>query len=169
MFDEASKYPDCIRLEVGEPSFTTPQHIKDAAASAMDSNFTKYTPNAGIADLREGLAQKLKARNKIVVAPDQIVVTPGGVAAVFSTLTALLNKGDEVLIADPSWPNYLQMTILLRASPVFYPLRIENDLVPTAADIESKITPRTKVLLLNSPGNPTGAVIPEHQLREILL
>jgi aspartate aminotransferase len=168
VFDEASKYPDCIRLEVGEPSFTTPQHIKDAAASAMDSNFTKYTPNAGIADLREGLAQKLKARNKIVVAPDQIVVTPGGVAAVFSTLTALLNKGDEVLIADPSWPNYLQMTILLGASPVFYPLRIENDLVPTAADIESKITPRTKVLLLNSPGNPTGAVIPEHQLREIL-
>ncbi len=168
VFDEASKYPDCIRLEVGEPSFTTPQHIKDAAQAALNSDFTKYTPNAGIAELREGLSQKLRDRNKIIVAPEQIVVTPGGVASVFSSLTALLNRGDEVLLADPSWPNYLQMTILLGAVPVFYPLRIENDLVPTAADIEAKITSQTKVLLLNSPGNPSGAIIPESELVAIL-
>lgn len=168
VFDEASKYPDCIRLEVGEPSFTTPQHIKDAAQLALDTDFTKYTPNAGIAELREGLSQKLRDRNKIIVTAEQIVVTPGGVASVFSSLTALLNKGDEVLLADPSWPNYLQMTILLGAVPVYYRLRIENNLVPTAADIEAKITPKTKVLLLNSPGNPSGAVIPATELLLIL-
>lgn len=168
VFDEASKYPDCIRLEVGEPSFATPQHIKDAAHSALDANFTKYTPNAGIAELREALAQKLRDRNKIIVTPEQIVVTPGGVASVFSSLTALLNKGDEVLLADPSWPNYLQMTILLGAKPVFYPLRIENNLVPTASDIESKITSKTKLLILNSPGNPSGAIIPKNELLAIL-
>lgn len=168
VFDEASKYPNCIRLEVGEPSFLTPTHIKDAASEALRANFTKYTSNAGIFELREALVGKLKLRNGIIAQPNDIVVTPGAVASMFSSLAALVNPGDEVLLSDPSWPNYLQMTILLGVKAVYYPLRIEHDLVPTAEDIETCITPRTKVLILNSPGNPSGAITPEHRLREIL-
>ena len=168
VFDEASKYPDCIRLEVGEPSFSTPEHVKAAAREAMAANFTRYTPNAGILDLREAIVDKVKRRNNFTVSSDEVVVTNGGVEAVFTTLAALVNPGDEVLISDPSWPNYLQMTVLLGVQAVYYPLRLEHDLIPTIDDIEARITPRTKVLLVNSPGNPTGSTIPESRLRDIL-
>jgi aspartate/methionine/tyrosine aminotransferase len=168
VFDEASKYPDCIRLEVGEPSFSTPEHVKSAARDAMAANFTRYTPNAGILELREAIVEKVKLRNNLTVTTDDIVVTNGGVEAVFTTLAALVNPGDEVLISDPSWPNYLQMTVLLGVKAVYYPLKLENDLIPTIADIEAQISPRTKVLLINSPGNPTGSSIPESRSREIL-
>lgn len=168
VFDEASKYPDCIRLEVGEPSFPTPEHVKQAARDAMASNFTRYTPNAGILDLREAIVDKVRRRNRIDATTDDVVVTNGGVEAVFTTLSSMVDPGDEVLISDPSWPNYLQMTVLLGVKAVYYPLRLEHDLVPTVEDIESRITPRTKVLLMNSPGNPTGSTIPESRLREIL-
>jgi aspartate aminotransferase len=168
VFDEASKYPDCIRLEVGEPSFSTPEHVKAAARDAMAANFTRYTPNAGILELREAIVEKVKRRNNLTVSTDDIVVTNGGVEAVFTTLAALVNPGDEVLISDPSWPNYVQMTVLLGVQAVYYPLKLENDLIPTIADIEAQITPRTKVLLINSPGNPTGSSTPESRLREIL-
>lgn len=168
VFDEASKYPDCIRLEVGEPSFSTPEHVKAAAREAMAANFTRYTPNAGILDLREAIVDKVKRRNNFTVSSDEVVVTNGGVEAVFTTLAALVNPGDEVLISDPSWPNYLQMTVLLGVQAVYYPLRIEHDLIPTIEDIEARITPRSKVLLVNSPGNPTGSTIPESRLRDIL-
>jgi len=168
VFDEASKYPDCIRLEVGEPSFSTPEHVKAAARDAMAANFTRYTPNAGILELREAIVEKVKRRNSLTVSTDDIVVTSGGVEAVFTTLAALVNPGDEVLISDPSWPNYVQMTVLLGVQAVYYPLKLENDLIPTIADIEAQITPRTKVLLINSPSNPTGSSIPESRLREIL-
>jgi aspartate aminotransferase len=168
VFDEASKYPDCIRLEVGEPSFPTPAHVKQAAVDALAADFTRYTPNAGIAELREALVDKLARCNGITASADDIIITNGAVAAIFSTLASLVNPGDEVLLADPSWPNYLQMTRLLGATPVYYPLHLEHDLVPTVDDIAARITDRTKVLLLNSPGNPSGAIIPEQRLREIL-
>jgi len=168
VFDEASKYSDCIRLEVGEPSFPTPEHVKQAARDALASNFTRYTPNAGILELREAIVDKVRRRNAIAATTDDIVVTNGGVEAVFTTLSAMVNRGDEVLISDPSWPNYLQMTVLLGVTAVYYPLRLEHDLIPTIDDIETLITPRTKVILVNSPGNPTGATIPESRLREIL-
>ncbi len=168
VFDEASKYPDCIRLEVGEPSFDTPEHIKQAAADAMAANFTGYTPNAGIGELREALAEKLQRRNGITASPDDVIVTPGAVVSLFTTLTGLVDPGDEVMLSDPSWPNYFQMTVLLQAKAVYYPLRLDHDLVPTIDDIESRITPRTKVLIINSPGNPSGAIIPEGRLSEIL-
>lgn len=168
VFDEAAKYPDCIRLEVGEPSFPTPEHIKQAAADAMAADFTRYTPNAGIGELREALVDKLARRNGITTTADDIIVTNGAVASIYTALAGLVDPGDEVLISDPSWPNYLQMTVLLQAKAVYYPLRLEHDLVPTVEDIEARITPRTKVLMLNSPGNPSGAVIPPARLREIL-
>ena len=168
IYDQAARYPDCIRLEVGEPGFGTPEHIKAAAGRAMADGFTRYTPNAGIRELREVLADKLQDRNGIVADPDHLIVTNGAVASVFSTLASLVDPGDEVLVADPSWPNYVQMALLLGAVPVHYPLRLEYDLVPTVDDIERSLTPASKVLILNSPGNPSGAVIPEDRLREIL-
>lgn len=167
IFDEAAKYPDCIRLEVGEPSFHTPDHIKRAAHTALDDNWTKYASNAGHPDLRAALTDKLHRVNGIHAAPDDVIVTNGGVAGIFTALASMVNPGDEVLIPDPSWPNYLQMTLLLNAVPVHYPLRLEHDLVPSIADIEACITPRTRVLVVNSPGNPSGAVIPPTRLREL--
>lgn len=168
IYDEAARYPDCIRLEVGEPGFGTPEHIKHAASEAMAAGFTRYTPNAGIPELREALAVKLRNRNGIEATADQIIVTNGAVASIFSTLASLVDPGDEVLVSDPSWPNYVQMAMLLGARPVHYRLRLENDLVPTVEDIEAAITDRTKVIIVNSPGNPSGAVIPEQRLREIV-
>ncbi len=168
VFDEAAKYPDCIRLEVGEPSFGTPAHIKEAAVNALAENFTKYTANAGIPELRSAIVDKLRSRNGISVDSNDVVVTSGGVAACFTALAAMVNPGDEVLLADPSWPNYVQMTVLLGVKAVHYRLRLENDLIPTVEDIERCITPKTKVLIMNSPGNPTGAITPLPRLREIL-
>lgn len=168
VFDEAAKYPDCIRLEVGEPSFGTPAHIKEAAVNALAENFTKYTANAGIPELRSAIVDKLRLRNGISVDSNDVVVTSGGVAACFTALAAMVNPGDEVLLADPSWPNYVQMTVLLGVKAVHYRLRLENDLIPTVEDIERCITPKTKVLIMNSPGNPTGAITPLPRLREIL-
>ena len=168
VFDEAAKYPDCIRLEVGEPSFGTPAHIKEAAVNALADNFTKYTANAGIPELRSAIVDKLRIRNGISVDSNDVVVTSGGVAASFTALAAMVNPGDEVLLADPSWPNYVQMTVLLGVKAVHYRLRLENDLIPTVEDIERCITPKTKVLIMNSPGNPTGAITPLPRLREIL-
>lgn len=168
VFDEAAKFPDCIRLEVGEPSFGTPAHIKQAAVDALAENFTKYTANAGIPELRSAIVNKLRVRNGISVDINDVVVTSGGVAACFTALAAMVNPGDEVLLADPSWPNYVQMTVLLGVKAVHYRLRLENDLIPTVEDIERCITPKTKVLIMNSPGNPTGAVTPLPRLREIL-
>ena len=168
VFDEAAKYPDCIRLEVGEPSFGTPAHIKEAAVNALAENFTKYTANAGIPELRSAIVDKLRIRNGISVDSNDVVVTSGGVAACFTALAAMVNPGDEVLLADPSWPNYVQMTVLLGVKAVHYRLRLENGLIPTVEDIERCITPKTKVLIMNSPGNPTGAITPLPRLREIL-
>jgi aspartate/methionine/tyrosine aminotransferase len=168
VFDEAAKYPDCIRLEVGEPSFSTPAHIKEAAVIALAENFTKYTANAGIPELRSAIVDKLRVRNGISVDSNDVVVTSGGVAACFTALAAMVNPGDEVLLADPSWPNYVQMTVLLGVKAVHYRLRLENNLIPTVEDIERCITPKTKVLIMNSPGNPTGAITPLPRLREIL-
>jgi aspartate/methionine/tyrosine aminotransferase len=141
VFDEAAKYPDCIRLEVGEPSFSTPAHIKEAAVNALAENFTRYTANAGIPELRSAIVDKLRLRNGISVGSNDVVVTSGGVAACFTALGV---------------------------KAVHYRLRLENDLIPTVEDIERCITPKTKVLIMNSPGNPTGAVTPLSRLREIL-
>lgn len=167
VFDEAARYPDCIRLEVGEPSFNTPEHIKRAAHTAIDDNWTKYASNAGHPDLRAAIARKLATTNGITAGADDVIVANGGVAGIFTALASMVNPGDEVLIPDPSWPNYVQMTLLVNAVPVHYPLRLEHDLVPDIADIESLVTERTRVLVVNSPGNPSGAVIPPQRLRDL--
>lgn len=168
VFDEANKYPDCIRLEVGEPSFPTPPHIVAAADEAGRTGFTRYTPNAGIPELREAIAQKVLTRNSIQANVDQVIVTTGAVSALFSTLLSVLNPGEEILIPDPGWPNYFQMTVLLGVTAVHYQLKIEHGMIPQVSEIESRITSKTRAIIINSPGNPTGAMIPNSQLIEIL-
>ena len=155
----AMKTPDVIRLEVGEPDFATPQHIVEAAYEAASAGFTKYLPSAGLSSLRDLLSERVKRVNGYAVKSEQIVVTVGGVQCVFATMLALLNPGDEVLIPDPAWPNY-EMAILLQGSiPVHYPLSIRDEFVPIVERLETFVTPRTKLLVVNSPSNPTGAVL----------
>ncbi len=160
--------PDVIHLEVGEPNFPTPDHIIDAAHQGAQDGFTRYTPNAGIPELRRVLAQKVRERNGIEATEDQIVVTPGAVVGLYSALAAITDPGSEVLLSDPSWPNYLMMMNLHGLQPVRYPLVAGDGFVPNPDRIEPLISDRTRVLLLNSPGNPTGATTPRQRLIELL-
>lgn len=167
IMDLAWRTPDCVRLEVGEPDFDTPQHIKEAGIKAIADGHTRYSPNAGIHSLREALAVKVGTVNGFTVEPNQIVVAAGAVEAIFASLISLVGPGDEILLPDPGWPNFRMMADLLSAKPVFYPLRPENNFLPDPADIESLVGERTRVLLVNFPSNPLGAVASMGRLREI--
>lgn len=164
----ANSIDGAIRLETGEPNFDTPRHVCEAASEAAFGGFTKYTSNAGIPPLREALAAKVTERNGIDATADQVVVTSGAVAGIYSAMVSLVDPGAEMLLGDPSWPNYAQMMTLLKITPVHFPLRAEAGLVPQAADVEPLITERTQAILLNSPGNPTGAVTDAVALAELM-
>ncbi len=165
--DKAWQMPECIRLELGEPDFRTPEHIVEAAVQAAREGFTKYTPNSGIADLREAIAAKAGRDQGLEVDPAQVCVHPGAVTGIASAMMALIDPGDEVLVPGLSWPNGEMSLRLLHGVPVHYPVRPERDFLPDPAEVERLITPRTKALFLNSPGNPTGAVFPEELVREL--
>ena len=160
LFDAALRHPGAIRLEVGEPSFTTPDHVIDAAMEAAKAGFTKYGPNGGLASLRELLAAKVAKVDGYEVHPDQVVVTPGGMSALSSAYLALLDPGDEVLLPTPGFPKMDQMVELFGGHPIFYPLFAMEGFLPDLETLEAAITPRTKVLFVNTPANPTGAVFP---------
>ncbi len=168
VMEMANAIDGAIRLETGEPNFNTPRHICEAAAKAAFDGFTKYTANAGIGPLREALAAKVTERNGIDATADQVVVTSGAVAGIYSSMVSLVDPGAEMLLGDPSWPNYAQMMQLLKITPVHFPLRAENGLVPQAADVEPLITERTRAIMLNSPGNPTGAVTDAAALADLM-
>ena len=168
VMEMANAIDGAIRLETGEPNFNTPRHVCEAAAKAAFDGFTKYTANAGIPPLREALAAKVTERNGIDATADQVVVTSGAVAGIYSSMVSLVDPGAEMLLGDPSWPNYAQMMQLLKITPVHFPLRAENGLVPQAADVEPLITERTRAIMLNSPGNPTGAVTDAAALADLM-
>lgn len=168
MFEKAQKMTGLVRLELGEPDFQTPSHIRDAAKKALDDGFTHYTSSQGLLELRKELASKLEHDNGIVASPDsEIIVTAGACCAVSLAMLALVDPGDEVLLPDPAWPHYEPCARLADASVTFYPLREEDHFVPDPELIRENITTRTKVVLINSPCNPTGSVIQESALREI--
>ncbi len=157
----AAGRPNVIHLEVGEPDLPTPSPIIDAAFEAARAGFTKYSPNAGLAPLRRLIAERASRRYR--AAPpttDQIVVTTGAIGALYSALMAVIDSGDEVLIPDPGWPNYEAIVHLAGATPVRYQLQATRGFLPDPAEIAGLITARTKALLINTPGNPTGAVFP---------
>jgi aspartate aminotransferase len=154
-----------INLGLGEPDFPTPQPIKQAGISAIQEDFSHYTPTAGIQELREKIAQKLLTENQLAYDPSQIVVGVGCRQLLFNAFQVLCNKGDEVLLATPTWISYIEQIKLAQAVPVLIELSAPFRL--TAADVAAKISSKTKVLLLNSPANPTGAVIDPKELEKI--
>ena len=158
LMEMAARYPDCIHLEVGEPDFPTPAHIVDAAYKAAREGFTKYTSNAGFPSLREAIAAKVRRENRFACTPDQVVVTPGAVAALAIAVLTVAGRDDEVLIPDPGWPNYQAITALAGARAVRFTLHADRGFQPDLGEIEALVTPRTKAILVNSPGNPTGGV-----------
>jgi len=164
----ASQMENVIHLEVGEPSFTTPSHIIDAAASDAHKGFTKYTSNFGIMSLRQAIADKYTAFWGRQVNPDQILVTAGGINAIGSTINAMVQDGDEILIPDPGWPNYVGVAMLARAVPVRYPLRPENGYLPEPDELARLVTARTKIIIICNPSNPTGAVFPAESVKAVV-
>jgi len=158
LFDAASQRSDVIRLEVGEPSDVTPAHIIDAAARAARDGHTGYGPNGGLASLRVLLSEKIARVNGFRAEPDEIVVTPGGMNALYSTYLALIDTGDEVLLPTPGFPNMDEMVRLVGGRPVFYELEASNGFLPDIERLDRLVTDHTKVLFINTPANPTGAV-----------
>jgi aspartate aminotransferase len=158
--NEALRTPGAIRLDVGQPNFPTPKHIGDAGKRAIDENLTFYTHTQGLISLREKIVAKLKRVNGITVTPDRIACAPGGVGAIAAVFGAVLEPGDEVLMPDPGWPNTRLMLTWVGARGVFYPCLAADGFQPDIEAIELLITPRTKLMLINSPNNPTGAVYP---------
>ena len=154
-------------LAGGEPEMDTPDHIKQAAYQALQEGKTKYTPAAGIPELREGIASRLMADNNVIYEPKQICVTSGGKQACFNAILAVCEEGDEVIIPSPYWVSYPEMVRLTGAEPVMVETREENGWKLTAEEFEAAMTPKTKMIILNSPGNPTGAVYTEEELRAI--
>lgn len=148
---------DILSLAIGEPDFPTPAHIVDAAKAALDAGFTKYTPAAGIRELREAIAEKSRRDNRIPAEPENVLVAPTK-HTLFMTCMALLDAGDEAIIPDPGWVSYAPMVILAGARPVPVRAADEEGFVPTADAVAEAITPKTRLLIVNSPSNPAGSV-----------
>ncbi len=153
--------PDCIRLEMGEPQFATPEHICDAAAKAARDGFTKYTVSQGLMSLREAMSAKLARVNGLDVPPERIVATNGALSGLFTTCLALLAPGDEMLIPDPGWPNWEMMILAAGGRPVRYATPQHREFLPDPDTMDALVTSRTRAIILNSPSNPTGAVMPQ--------
>ena len=152
---------DVVDFSVGEPDFPTPEHIKTAAKDALDKNFTRYTAVAGIPELREAICARYKEDYGIAVTPGEVLMTFGGKQALFNTALALLNKGDEVITHAPFWPTIPEQVKLVEAEPVIVHTSWEDAFAVHADKLLAAITPKTKAIILNSPNNPTGAVIDE--------
>jgi aspartate/methionine/tyrosine aminotransferase len=159
---------DVIRLELGEPDFNTPKHVTGAAIKAIDEGFTHYTSSEGLLELREAVARKLRRENRIEADPEtEIIITDGGLGSIFAITQSLVNPGDEVLILDPAWPRYVQNVLLVGGAPKRVVLEEEDGFVPDMDRIKKHVTKKTKLAVLNTPNNPTGAVIPKNLLEEI--
>lgn len=158
---------DIINLSVGEPDFNTPDHIKEAAKKAIDDNYSRYSPITGYPALRQAIVDKLKRENGLDYTPAQIVCSNGAKQSVCNTVMALVNAGDEVIIPAPYWVSYPQMVLLAEGTPVIVEAGIEQDFKITPAQLEAAITPRTRLLILCSPSNPTGAVYSAAELEAL--
>ena len=158
---------DVINMSVGEPDFMTPEPIKEAGKKAIDDNFSKYSPVPGYPALRNAISKKLKAENSLDYAASEIIVGTGGKQGVCNAIMALVNPGDEVIIPAPYWVSYPQMVKLAGGNPVIISAGIEQDFKITADQLEASITPKTKMIILCSPSNPTGSVYTKAELDEL--
>ena len=152
----------------GEPDFDTPEHIKEAALEALTANFTRYTPSAGIPELREAISHKFKTENNLEYTPSEIIVSNGAKQSCFNAIMACVGEGDEVIIPAPYWLSYPEMVRLAGAEPIIVQTTAANNWKMTADDFANAMSPRTKMVIINSPGNPTGAVYTKEELRAIV-
>lgn len=158
---------DVINLSVGEPDFMTPDHIKEAGKNAIDENYSKYSPVPGYMDLRKAISEKLAKENHLSYSPQETIVGTGGKQGVCNTILALVNPGDEVIIPAPYWVSYPQMAKLAGGAPVVVRTAFDNNFKLTPAQLEAAITPKTKLLIICSPSNPTGSVYTQDELNEL--
>jgi len=156
-----------IHLEIGEPDFDTPPNIREAAKSALDRGATHYTPTVGIPELRAAIAADATARKGFAVTPDRVVVTPGGKPVMFFAILALIGEGDEVIYPDPGFPIYESMANYVGGKAVPCPIRQENGFRLDPAELASLVTPRTRLVIINSPANPTGGVSTREDIEQI--
>lgn len=165
--DLAADGKPVLFFTLGEPDFTTPKNIKRAAISAIKEDFTHYTNYQGITELRQAVCGKLKRDNSIVCSPEQVLVTAGAAEALFLAFQCLLNKGDEAIFLTPCWPTFISSAKTAGGVPVLVPCAEENNFEPSIEDIRAAITANTKVIVINSPSNPTGAMLSEKTIRAI--
>ncbi len=159
---------DVVGFGAGEPDFDTPKSIKEAAKKAIDDGFTKYTPTNGIPELREAIATRIAQQHGLSYKANEVLVSCGAKHALYNLFQALLDTGDEVVIFAPYWVSYADMVRLADGVPVIVETRLEDGFEPRAADIKSAITPRTRAVIVNSPSNPTGAVLGRATLQNII-
>ena len=158
---------DVVDLGAGEPDFATPEHVRAAGAGAIEGGFTKYTPNAGILELKEAICARYAAAYGVTYRPDQVIATAGGKQALFNVAMALFDRGDEVVTHAPAWPTIIEQIKLAEAAPVLVRTFLDEGFAVSAARVLEAVTPRTRAIVLNSPGNPTGALIAERELATI--
>jgi len=158
---------DIISLSVGEPDFNTPEYIKDAGKKAIDDNFSKYPPVSGFNDLREAVSKKFREENGIRYAPEQIVVSAGGKHSLINVLLCIVNPGDEVIIPAPYWVSYYDQVLLAGGKPVIVEATIDDDFKISPDQLEAAITAKTRIIIFNSPSNPTGMVYSGDELEAI--
>ncbi len=156
-----------IHMEIGEPDFDTPDNVREAAKAAIDAGATHYAPFPGIPELRAAIADDATARKHFDVSPDRVFVTVGGKGVMYYAIMALAEEGDEVLVPDPGYPIYESVTRFVGAKPVSVPIRMANDFRLDPHELASLVTPRTRLIVINSPANPTGGVLTREDLEAI--
>lgn len=167
MFEAAGKYDDIINLGIGEPDFDTPHGIIEASRDAAYAGHTHYGPVNGYADLREAIADYWRTRYAVPCDKEEVMVTVGAVQAIYLALQSMIDPGDEIIVTDPCFTPYLQQIEYLRGKAVIVPVHEENGFNVTAEDLEKVVTDRTKAVILNSPGNPTGAIMSREEVEKI--
>ena len=165
--DLKAKGIDIVNMTLGEPDFNTPEHVKAAACAALEENYTHYTPVAGSLSLREAISAKLQNENGLAYGPGEILVSNGAKQSLCNVVMALIDEGDEVIIPAPYWVSYPQMVLLAGGTPVYVDTGIEQGFKMTPEQLEKAITPRTRMLILCSPSNPTGAVYSKEELKAL--
>ena len=158
---------DIISLGLGEPDFNTPDYIKEAAKKAIDENYSKYPPVPGYADLREAISRKFKVENGVTYSPDQIIVSAGAKHSLINVILSIVNPGDEVIILAPYWVSYYDQVIIAEGKPVVIGAKIENDFKIRPEHLEAAITSKTRLIIFNSPSNPTGMVYDRNEIEKI--
>lgn len=159
IFDLARGVPDLIHFEIGEPDFQMPNHVTEASIQALKAGFTKYTPNAGLEELRVAISEKLKGENGLDINPQsEIMVTAGAVNALSLSILSTINPGDEVVIPDPGYVSFAALVLLADGVPVYAPLHEKNDFRLTVDDVQKAVSKKTRMIVINSPSNPTGGM-----------